>query len=83
MFISIARFMPKVRDSYLMMLFVQLNSSIYNKRVVFSEDLKTIRTPDLALECAPSKSNPQDVGQMRGGGGGELVVTVLKQFCLC
>jgi hypothetical protein len=27
-------------------------------------------------------SNNESVGQLRGGGGGESVVTVLKQLCL-
>jgi hypothetical protein len=53
--------MPKIRDLYSMMLFVQLNSSLYEKRVVsLFGDHNTIPAPDPTLECAPSKSKPQD-----------------------
>jgi hypothetical protein len=56
-----ARFMTKIRASYSTMLFVQLNSILYEKRVVsLSGDIKTIPTLAPELECAPSKSKPQD-----------------------
>jgi hypothetical protein len=53
MFISIEIFMPRIRDSY-SVLFVQLNSILYKKRVVsLSVDLKAILAPEPTLECAP------------------------------
>jgi hypothetical protein len=60
MFISMARFKPKTRDSYSTMLLVQSNSSFYVKRVAsLLCDIRTTLTPDPAFECAPWKSNPQ------------------------
>jgi hypothetical protein len=60
MFMSMTRFIPKMRASYSAMLFVQLNSSLYENRVVsFSGDLNIIIAPKPELECTPSKSKPQ------------------------
>jgi hypothetical protein len=59
MFILMARFTLEIRASYSTMLFVQLNSSLYEKRVVLlSGDLKTIPILEPALECAASNSKP-------------------------
>jgi hypothetical protein len=61
MFILIVRLMPRIMYSYSAMSFVQSNSILYEKRVVsFSGDLKTIPAPEHVLECASSKSMPQD-----------------------
>jgi len=46
MFISMARFMPKMRVSYSGMLFVQVNSNLYEKRVFsLSGEIKNIPAP--------------------------------------
>jgi hypothetical protein len=60
MFISISRFKPRMRDSYLNMLLVQLKSIPYEKRVAsLSSDIKTTQMHESELECAPSNYKPQ------------------------